>query len=43
MSGIFDVVKDFMTDAIFVAMVIGLFVRGGNMFVRAVTGKEDIF
>lgn len=43
MEGIFTVVSEFFGYAIIVASVFGILTRGGNMFVRAISGKEDIF
>ena len=43
MSGIFSVLAEFMGQAILIATVIGATCRVGNIFIRAVMGKEDWF
>mgnify|MGYP003289379778 CR=1 FL=1 len=43
MAGMFAEVAEFFGYAIIMASVFGILTRGGNMFVRAVSGKEDIF
>lgn len=42
MSGIFEVVGEFLANAVILGAFIGVFVRCGNIFIRAVSGKEDI-
>lgn len=41
MEGIYTVVCDFLSQAIIIGCVIGVFVRCGNIFIRAISGKED--
>lgn len=43
MLGIFEVLGQFLAHAIIVAGFMGIISRGGNMLVRAISGKEDIF
>ena len=43
MSAIFTVIAEFMSEAIVIACFIGVLTRVGNIFVRAVQGKEDWF
>lgn len=42
MSGIYEVIAEFMSEAIVIACFIGIVTRCGNILVRAFTGKEDI-
>ena len=41
MEGILVVVCEFLGKAIVVGSVMGIMVRFGNIFIRAVSGKED--
>ena len=41
MLGMIAVVTKFMAEAIIVAAVFGIMTRGGNILVRAFSGKED--
>lgn len=43
MQGIFSLIAEFFGYAIIVASTFGILTRGGNMLVRAISGKEDIF
>lgn len=43
MAAMFALIAEFFGYAIVVASVFGILTRGGNIFVRAVSGKEDIF
>lgn len=43
MHGIFQVLGEFLAQAIIIASFMGVLCRGGNMLVRAISGKEDIF
>lgn len=42
MSGIYEVVCSFLAEAVILGCLMGVFVRCGNIFIRAVSGKEDI-
>lgn len=43
MEGMIDLVCSFIADAAVVATVMGIMTRLINIWLRAVTGKEDIF
>lgn len=43
MAGLLSVLAEFMGQAILIAAVIGATCRVGNIFIRAVTGKEEWF
>lgn len=43
MAGIFKTLGEFMVYAATIGAFLGVLGRGFNMFIRAVSGKEDIF
>lgn len=42
MSGILTVLSGFLAKAVIIGAFMGVFVRAGNIFIRAISGKEDI-
>lgn len=42
MGGILTVLAGFLAKAVVIGAFMGVFVRAGNIFIRAVSGKEDI-
>lgn len=42
MSGIYAILAEFLAEAVVLGAFIGVFVRCGNIFIRAISGKEDI-
>lgn len=42
MEGIFTVLAGFLAKAVIIGAFMGVFVRAGNIFIRAISGKEDI-
>lgn len=43
LGGVLKTLAEFLAQAIIVAGFMGVVCRGGNMLVRAISGKEDIF